>query len=189
MYGYNAYVIKGILDNWPLESVTDVKAPIEAVKGMGFFYRHRYIFGGKAYSLLTVENEKIRRRFKDPRIHFVLNCGSESCPLIRPELPTGDDLEDLLAQATQEFVADPRKVFIDHASKVIRLSAIFKMYRQDFINHLRASGRPVGDGVLAYVEMVAADDLRRELEQSRSYALEFRDFDWSLNATERAAQD
>jgi hypothetical protein len=36
MYGYNAYVIRSVLDHWPLESVTDVKAPVEAVKGLGF---------------------------------------------------------------------------------------------------------------------------------------------------------
>ena len=39
MYGYNGYVIKSVLDHWPIESVTDVKAPIEAVTGLGFFYR------------------------------------------------------------------------------------------------------------------------------------------------------
>jgi len=37
MYGYNAYVIKSVLDHWPLKSVTDVKAPVEAVKELGFF--------------------------------------------------------------------------------------------------------------------------------------------------------
>ena len=35
MYGYNAYVIKSVLNHWPIKSVTDVKAPIEAVKGLG----------------------------------------------------------------------------------------------------------------------------------------------------------
>jgi hypothetical protein len=36
MYGYNGYVIKSVLDHWPIKSVTDVKAPIEAVTGLGF---------------------------------------------------------------------------------------------------------------------------------------------------------
>jgi len=71
MYGYNAYVIKTVLDRWPLSSVTDVKAPIEAVKGMGFFYQLRFSFGGEYLSLLAVENDKIRARYKDARIHFV----------------------------------------------------------------------------------------------------------------------
>jgi len=88
MYTYNAWVIKGVLLNWPLTSVTDVKAPLEVVKGTGFFYQLRFPFGGKFMSLLTVENEKIRKRFNDPRIHFVLNCASESCPANSSVLPT-----------------------------------------------------------------------------------------------------
>lgn len=181
LYAYNAYVIRGVLANWPIDSVTDVKAPIEAVKGLGFFYRNRYIFGGKAYSLLKVENDNIRKRYKDPRIHFVLNCASESCPVLRPELPTGNELELLLADATRQFVSEPRNVFVDHENKVVRLSAIFKMYREDFVNHVRASGRPVNDGVLAYVLSVAPERVRREIENTSDYEIEFSDFDWSLN--------
>ena len=37
IYAYNAYVIRSVLDHWPLDSVTDVKAPLEAIKGLGFF--------------------------------------------------------------------------------------------------------------------------------------------------------
>jgi len=188
MYGYNAYVISGVLSNWPIDSVTDVKAPIEAVKGLGFFYRNRYIFGGKTFSLLRVENENIRARFKDPRIHFVLNCASESCPVLRPELPTGNDLEPLLADAALQFVSDPRNVFVDHDKKVIRLSAIFKMYREDFVNHVRAGGRPVNDGVLTYILGVAPDRLRNEIEKSYEYEIEFSDFDWTVNNIDRPEQ-
>ena len=72
LYAYNAYVIRSVLENWPLQSVTDVKAPIEAVKGLGFFYRQRFLFGGDALSLYAVEHEKILATYRDPRIHFVL---------------------------------------------------------------------------------------------------------------------
>jgi len=182
MYGYNGYVIFSVLDNWPLESVTDLKAPIEAVQGLGFFYRLRFTFGGKPYSLLTVENDWIRKQFRDPRIHFVLNCGSESCPVLRPELPTGAELERLLSDATTDFVSDPRNVSIDHQNRVIRLSAIFKMYDEDFINHLRAGGKPVDRGVLAYVQSVAPPDLRESLTEAATYKVEFDGFDWGVNS-------
>ena len=54
LYAYNAYVIKSILDHWPLASVTNVKAPLEIVKGLGFFYQLRYLFGGEPFSLYAV---------------------------------------------------------------------------------------------------------------------------------------
>ena len=37
MYGYNAYVIKSVLDHWPIESVTDVKAPHRSSYRIGIF--------------------------------------------------------------------------------------------------------------------------------------------------------
>lgn len=130
MYGYNAYVIKGVLDNWPISSVTDVKAPIEAVTGMGFFYRLRFPFGGEFLSLLTVENEKIRKRYRDARIHFVLNCASESCPVARAELPTGEALQQLMSQAATDFVNDRDNVDVDHEQQKVYLSTTWRALRR-----------------------------------------------------------
>ena len=181
IYGYNAYVIKSVLDNWPIESVTDVKAPLEVVKGLGFFYRLRFAFGGEKYSLLFVENSKIRKKFNDARIHFVLNCASDSCPVIRPSLPTGEALLDLLSLATVEFVSDPKNVAVDHANKQIVLSTIFKWFKKDFLNDLARRGRPSERGIVDYVASVAPDTVRAELDSARGYDVVFRDYDWSLN--------
>lgn len=158
MYGYNAYVIKSVLDNWPIESVTDVKAPLEVVTGLGFFYRLRYRFGGENYSLFAVENNKIRKRFQDARIHFVLNCGSDSCPVLRPVLRTGGALQELLATATLEFVSDAKNVSIDHENRQIVLSTIFKWFKKDFINDLLKRGRPSDRGLIDYVASVAPSE-------------------------------
>lgn len=181
MYGYNAYVIKAVLDRWPVSSVTDVKAPIEAVKGMGFFYQLRYPFGGEYLSLLAVENGRIRARYKDARIHFVLNCASESCPVARPELPTGDGLEVLMARAASEFINDPNNVSVDHGTETVFLSSIFKWYKKDFINDLRAKGLPTGRGLIDYVAMFATGELQTDLARAENYKVEFRGYDWSLN--------
>ena len=183
LYGYNAYVIRTVLSNWPLDSVTDVKAPIEAVKGMGFFYRLRYMFGGRAYSLLTIENDKIRKEYRDPRIHFLLNCGSESCPVVRPELPTGAALELLLAESARDFINKPANVHIDHDEQTIYLSAIFEWYEDDYLNWLRANGRPLDRGLVDYIAAFAEGKLADDLENATDYAIEFHEFDWSINAS------
>ena len=182
--GYNAYVIKSVLDHWPIDSVTDVKAPIEAVTGLGFFYRLRFKFGGVAYSLFSVENDKIRGQYRDARIHFVLNCASESCPVLRPELPTGPELDTLLQDAATQFVSDPRNVSIDHEAKKITLSTIFKWFRKDFINDLQLHGRSTNRGLIDYVASVAPDDLRSELDGTDGYELVFREYDWAINSSD-----
>jgi hypothetical protein len=185
IYGYNAYVVNSVLANWPIESVTDLKAPIEAIKGLGFFYRLRYRFGGEDFSLLGVETNKIRKRYRDARIHFVLNCASESCPVMRPQLPTGTDLEDLLAVSAKEFVSDPRNVSFDHAHRSVILSTIFKWYESDFLIDLRMHGLPSERGLIDYVASVAPDSMHDDLAMVDDYDIEFRDYDWSLNSTEQ----
>jgi hypothetical protein len=185
LYSYNAYVIKSVLDNWPISSVTDVKAPLEVIKGLGFFYRLRFEFGGKRFSLLAVENSKIRKSFQDARIHFVLNCASDSCPVLRPALPTGDALQALLASATAEFVNDSKNVSINHANRQILLSTIFKWFRKDFLNDLKKRGLPAEHGVVDYVASVASDSLRAELKAAQDYDVVFSDYDWSLNHSEQ----
>ena len=62
MSAYNAHVIRSVLEHWPVRSVTDVRAPLEMVKGLGFFYRQRFTFGGESLSLYEVENDRIRTR-------------------------------------------------------------------------------------------------------------------------------
>ncbi|NOR35466.1 MAG: DUF547 domain-containing protein [Woeseiaceae bacterium] len=183
LYGYNAYVIKSVLDNWPLESVTDVKAPLEVVKGMGFFHRLRFEFGGEPYSLLSVENSIIRKRFQDARIHFVLNCASDSCPPMRPTLPTGDALDELLTAAATDFVNDPRNVSVDHGNKQVVLSTIVKWFRKDFLNDLAKRGLPSERGLVDYVSSEASETLRAELDAASGYEVVFRDYDWSLNGS------
>ena len=184
MYGYNAYVIRSVLDHWPLESVTDVKAPLEAVKGLGFFYQQRFSFGGEFMSLLDVENKEIRKKYQDPRIHFFLNCASESCPVARPDLPIGENLDQLLAQAAIDFINDSENVAIDHDNEIVYLSTIFKWYEDDFVNHVRLDGELVGNGLIAYIAHYASDTLADDIAQAGEYTIQFRDYDWSLNSTD-----
>ena len=183
IYGYNAYVLSAVLDRWPLKSVTDIKAPVEVVRGFGFFYRMRFVFGGKSYNLLAVENDKIRSKYRDPRIHFVLNCGSESCPVFRADLIAPDELDARLSAAAAEFVADSKNVWIDHENQRIELSRIFKWYRSDFINELRRRGLPVEQGVIGYIKTVSSRQLRADLERSANYELVFNEYDWNVNAS------
>ena len=181
IYAYNAWVIRTVLAHWPIGSVTDLKAPIEAVKGLGFFYRLRFPFGREALSLYSVEHDKILKGFQDPRIHFVLNCASDSCPAMRPELPVGPDLEILLQEKAAEFINDPHNVSIDHAHRRVRLSSIFKWYRKDFVNDLIRRGYPAESGLLDYIGQYLVGTDPAAIESARQYEVVFSEYDWSLN--------
>jgi hypothetical protein len=181
LHVYNALVIKAVLEHWPLESVNDVKAPLEIVQGYGFFYRLGFIVGGKPYNLYDLEHEQVLKQWRDPRAHFVLNCASSSCPPIRPALPTGDALEPYLNQVTQEFLSDPHNVHVDHAKRQLLLSRIFKWYQADFINDLHRRGVPAQNGIVDYLIDAAPARLQAELRQAIPYTIEYVAYDWNIN--------
>jgi hypothetical protein len=185
---YNALVIRAVLDHWPLASVNDVKAPLEVVQGYGFFYRLGFVVGGKKINLYDIEHDKVLKQSNDPRAHFVLNCASSSCPVIRPSLPTGDALEPFLEKATQEFIGNPRNVSIDHTNKKLRLSQIFEWYPSDFINDLRRRAIPVNNGIVDYLIDAAPAALKPELRRAASYPIEYVDYDWNINKAGGAKQ-
>ena len=185
LYAYNACVLKGVLEHWPLKSVRDVEAPLNVVAGLGFFGKLNFVLGGETMSLHHLEQGVVRKRFSDPRIHFVLNCASGGCPVLRPELPTGDALEPSLARAARDFVADSANVLVDHEAKVLRLSQIFDWYRSDFDAELTRRGLPPATRTLAaYVHLVSGGERRVELERALTYRIEFLPYEWDLNASD-----
>lgn len=65
---------------------------------------------------------------KDPRMHFILNCGAQSCPplvAMSPKLT-----EEMLATATRRFIR--ANVTIDTSQRRIELSRLWKWFRVDF---------------------------------------------------------
>ena len=70
MNAYNAFVVRGVIEKCPTRSVRDLEALY------GFFRRKDYTAGGARVSLLYLENEIIRKRYREARIHFGIVCAS-----------------------------------------------------------------------------------------------------------------
>jgi len=181
---YNACVIVGVLRNWPLKSVHEVQGPAEITAGFGFFARLEFDLGGDWMTLHHLEQSLIRVEFTDPRVHFVLNCASGGCPPIRPQIPTGPDLEARLSKAAHDFVNDPRQIQIDSEAKRVRVSSIFVWYESDFTAALQRRGLPPSEQtLLRYLEDLAEAPLASRLREAREagFQVEALDYDWSLN--------
>ncbi|HXE75488.1 MAG TPA: DUF547 domain-containing protein [Candidatus Xenobia bacterium] len=172
---YNAFVLNEVTANYPVESVRDLKFGF----GFLFFKSARSVAGGKRYSLDDIEHNILRRRYRDPRIHFALNCASRSCPPLRREPFLPEKLEEQLEQATREFIARQENVWM--RGDVLFLSAIFDWYKDDFV---RATG-PGGNGgepptVVDYVVGYLPPEVAAQVEKRRP-PVEFYNYDWSLN--------
>jgi hypothetical protein len=121
---YNALAIKGVIDRPGLKSVQDSL--------VSFFVLTRYKLGGKKVSLKVLEDRLVREGFKDPRVHFALNCMSAGCPRFRAAAYTPAGLEAELDEGAKEFCTNPAKVNVDGDGKTAHISQIFEWFEGDF---------------------------------------------------------
>jgi hypothetical protein len=167
---YNALVLDAVLDHWPLDSVRDVTVSLTSrmVPGKGFFYDREVVVGGETTNLLKLE-EQVLASLDDPRLHFALNCASESCPVLR----ASDWSDAELDQAARDFVNNIENVEI--ADGKLYLSRIFKWYKKDFPRD-----------IASYLRSYAGPNLEPQLAIAiaEKYPVRFRDYDWSLNGSD-----
>ncbi|WP_420460464.1 DUF547 domain-containing protein [Neolewinella sp.] len=149
---YNAYTIKLILDNWPLESIRDINEPWD---------KKWIALAGKTYSLNQIEHEIIRPTYREPRIHFALVCAARSCPPLPNQAFTAQNLNELLDQRARGFIND--EALNVTQEEVVRVSPIFDWYGQDF-----------GE-VREYLNKYLTTDIPDGKE------INYLDYDWSLN--------
>src|SRR5688572_179071 len=84
---YNVNTVATIVESYPVDSIRDIST--DPIIRLNVFKKDRVPVGNAKLSLDAVENQKIREGFKDPRIHFAINCAAKSCPPIRAEAFTG----------------------------------------------------------------------------------------------------
>lgn len=119
---YNAYTIKLILEHYPLKTITSINS--------GKAWSLNFIqIENKKFSLDQIENEIIRKEFKDARIHFALNCAAVSCPPLYNKVFTASQLENQLELRTKSFIQSSSNQLSE--SKIV-ISKLFDWYKADF---------------------------------------------------------
>lgn len=180
---HNAFAIRSILEHWPVNSVTDIRFGWEPVRGYGYFRKARFTAGGKKVSLTDIVRRRLPREAgKDARVMLLINCGSASCAPLRADLPTTASFEGLLASATAAFLSDPGNLSVDHAARTVRISPAIQRARQMIVADPR-SGRARGKAAVhAWLATVAPPPASPDLAMATDYALEFGDWDWTINS-------
>ncbi len=150
---YNAFTLKLIVDNYPVSSITKLD------NGKPWDVK-RIKIGGVLYSLNQIENEIIRPKFKDPRIHFALNCAAKSCPPLYNKAYLPAIIDKQLDQQTRTFI---RGVENEIKGSNVRISKIFDWYQADF-----------GD-LIAFLNRYSTVTVKQ------GAAINFSDYNWALN--------
>jgi hypothetical protein len=162
---YNAFTIKLILTNYP---------GINSIKEIGSFFSNpwskKFIsLEGRTVSLDHIEHDILRPRFKDPRIHFAINCAARGCPPLSNTPYGAKDLEAHLDKMTRSFVNNPNQTSLK--GETLYISKIFKWFEEDF-----------NDNPLAFIRQYATDEFRSKLDRAGSkIKISYLDYDWTLN--------
>jgi hypothetical protein len=150
---YNAFTLQLMVDNYPLKKITDLDG------GKPWDVK-RIKIGGEKYSLNQIENDIIRPKFNDARVHFVLNCAAKSCPPLFNQAFLAATLDKQLASRTRQFV---RSKNMDLTENLVKLPKIFDWYKADF------------------GEIVAFLNKYSTVKIASTATIEFKEYDWSLN--------
>jgi hypothetical protein len=169
---YNACTVRSILDHPDVSSIRDIP---------GVWTKVRHRVGGFDLTLDEIEHRILRPYFRDPRLHFALNCASRSCAPLPTWAYDGDRIDAQLEERARSFLSDPKNVRVE-GSKLL-VSKYFDWYGSDFT----AKGwKGSENSVAACIARYAAPDVRAFIDRhSGKPPIGFLDYDWSLNAAVR----
>ncbi|QDU96496.1 DUF547 domain-containing protein [Lignipirellula cremea] len=165
---YNAFTLKLILENHPLESIQQIP---EADRWDAV----RWNVGGQVWSLNQIEHEQIRPRFVEPRIHFALVCAAVGCPPLRQEAFTPERLSQQL-DSQAEYVHSHATWFAwKPEANTVELTKLYQWYSDDFD---QAAG-----SVIRFASRYSPP-LATALETDAPLRKKWLPYDWSLNSRE-----
>lgn len=168
---YNALTVRVILDHWPVASIRDI-AISPGLFSVGPWGRKLVTVEDEPLSLDDIEHRILRPIWKDPRVHYAVNCAAIGCPDLWPVAFTAANTEALLEQAARAFVNHPRGARIEGGNRLVA-SSIYVWFGDDF-------GDGTDTAVIAHLARYAAPDLKGALagiERISSHG-----YDWAINA-------
>jgi hypothetical protein len=172
---YNAYVVRRVVDAYPIASIEELGEGKTAVWDQEFIPLSRLFpeAGDRKLTLNDVENRILRPKFKDARVHVALSCASRGCPPILAEAFVAERLEKQLDAQVARWLADPERNRFDKKSGKIVVSKIFDWFQEDF-------ARDAGS-VQAWIAARAPESERAWLSSAEGLKIEFLDYSWKLN--------
>ena len=165
---YNALTVKVIVDAYPVDTILDIHEGIVPLTGPWGDVRTR--IAGQEMTLDEIEHGILRPIWRDPRIHYAVNCAAYSCPNLGATAFTAANTEDLLEAGAHAYANDPRGVDV-LAEDAIALSSIYEWYAVDFGGTESA--------VIEHLVSYANEELAAFLREFEG-TIEYR-YDWALN--------
>lgn len=166
---YNISVVALVVDRYPVDSIRDLST--DPIIRFNVFKRDFVRVGNENLSLDDIEHVKIRQAFRDPRIHFAINCAARSCPPLSHEAFRGARVSQQLDAATRQFIQRHVRVVRDGDGTTLRTTRIMEWFEDDF--------EAWGGGTVSFLRKYLAAELGGKV------AVKYDDYDWALNDWKR----
>jgi len=156
---YNAFTVEKILTRYP-----DIASIWDFGKIFGNPFKDEFFtLLGRRMSLDAIEHGTLRKSYREPRVHYALNCASVGCPMLREEAYVAARLERQLEEQAVRFLSDRSRNRFRGGR--LEVSRIFDWFKEDFeprqayfTRYASLLGYPGGEAPLSFL-----------------------DYDWSLN--------
>lgn len=163
---YNALTVNVILAHYPVNTIMDI-SPSWFSHGP---WREKWItVENQALTLDDIEHRILRPIWKDPRVHYAVNCAAIGCPNLQSLAFTAENTELMLEQAAREFVNHPRGASVSFGQ--LRVSSIYHWFEEDF------GGNDAG--VIEHLKLYADAKLLAALNEQKRISDHF--YDWTIN--------
>ena len=141
------------------------------------FTRETHVVGGFELSLDNMEHNILRPIFKDPRVHFAVNCASSSCPPLPVRAFEAARLDEQLDDVTKATLTNPDYISIEDGSLLV--TKIMEWYGADFVNpEFKGSQKTLQ----AYIAKYATEEVTSFIKENReNLTVKFRNYNWTLN--------
>ena len=106
---YNALTVRVVLDHYPVESILDIRIS-PALFAAGPWGKKLIEVESVPLSLDDIEHRILRPIWRDPRIHYAVNCASVGCPSLMTSAFAAENADTLLDRAAREYINHPRGV-------------------------------------------------------------------------------
>ncbi len=165
---YNAVTLQVVVRHFPVATIRDIDI------SPGWFADGPWdaevvTVEGEPLTLNDIEHRILRPIWRDPRVHYAVNCASLGCPSLVREAYRGDDIDRRLDAAARAYINDPRGVNLS-AGKVV-VSKIYDWFLEDFGGSTK--------GLLAHLRRYAAPGLAARLAEVGE--IDGTAYDWTLN--------
>ena len=157
---YNALTVDLVLGAYPVAGIRDIDGPWD---------RKLVRVMGEPVGLNDIEHRILRPIWKDPRLHYAVNCASLGCPDLQRQAFTAGNAEALLDAAARAFVNHRRGARLDGGK--LTVSKIYAWFQGDF------GGSEAK--VIAHLRRYAGPDLQKALAGRGS--IDDYEYDWGLN--------